>query len=259
MWNVLKTNTEAPKCVREIVTTFPPELSSRCGWPRGNLGRCRACSWPSPRELGFPGQQPACCSVQTVPCPGDLSWSWWSFPWWHLKEPGGGYNCPGHFRRTRQRRSKCQDYSWVPFVPRKEAEKGCCVVVRGQEPHGQTPHCGQSLLPHSSDRRINRDQAHEIMGVAWISTWQDALACPRHWGVSMSWQLLSLEQWLWPTAPAERLPCMSAAQFRHGPRAPSKGFLGSEMPTAAQAERQAFNGLTNVSQGEFVCLTKPSM
>ena len=52
---------------------------------------------------------------------------------------------------------------------------------------------------------------------------------------------------------------MSAAQFRHGPRAPSKGFLGSEMPTAAQAERQAFNGLTNVSQGEFVCLTKPSM
>ena len=52
---------------------------------------------------------------------------------------------------------------------------------------------------------------------------------------------------------------MSAAQFRRAPRAPSKGFLGSEMPTAAQGERQTFNDLANVSQRVFVCLTKPSM
>ena len=139
MWNVLKTNTEAPECIREIVTTFPPELSSRWGRLWGNLGRCRACSWLSPGELGFPGQQPAYALVRTVPCPGDLSWSWWSFPWCHLKEPGDDCNCLGHFRRTRQRRSKCQDYSWVPFVPGKEAERGCFVVVRGQEPRCLTP------------------------------------------------------------------------------------------------------------------------
>lgn len=52
---------------------------------------------------------------------------------------------------------------------------------------------------------------------------------------------------------------MSAAQFRRAPKAPNEGFLGSEMPTAAQEERQAFNDLANISQGVFVCLTKPSM
>lgn len=43
--------------------------------------------------------------------------------WCHLKEPGGDHNCLGHFRGTRQRRSECQDYSWVLFVPGKEARE----------------------------------------------------------------------------------------------------------------------------------------
>lgn len=165
---MLKTNTEAPKCVREIVPTSlqssRPDGGGRgVTWEDAELAPGRLHG-----SLGFLGnsQHAAWCEQSLVP--GTLAGL--GEAWCHLKEPGGGYNCLGHFRRTRQRRSKCQDYSWVPFVPRKEAERGCCLVVRGQEPHGLTPHCGQSLLPRSSDRRINRDQAHEIMGVAWIST-----------------------------------------------------------------------------------------
>ena len=58
-----------------------------------------------------------------------------------------------------------------PLCARKGGRERLLCGGQGSGAPLSDPRCGQSLLPCSNDRRIiNRDQAHETMGVAWIRT-----------------------------------------------------------------------------------------
>lgn len=73
--NVLKTNVNVPKCVREIVIIFPQAHIRVGGRSTDNLGKCRACSWVFSRDLGFPRQRPVHNLAYGVLSFGDLSCS----------------------------------------------------------------------------------------------------------------------------------------------------------------------------------------